>query len=410
MLCPKCGTSLESTKVTLCERCFAEIASSELENKTLLDEVEIHAEQLGHEPARFWLRLFAFAIDFLAVNFVCRLFGVLVSFTPFAESFLRFESLQLLFFGLPYIIAFESSKFRATPGKLVFGIYLVEGKDGVASFGLIVLRTLLKLVFPFGIFGALVRPEYQALYDKFCRIRVLAKENYPRQIRLVASVVVVALLLIWNVVLALGVKQHLFFYEYRAIDFYLNPPAPVVPKRPPPPAPKKKEPTALPPPKIIRPESFIQYQDTELAIYDKLALLLRQKSEIVVLYFDKRLASHFKELLSQEKDVFSEEVYERLGINKPVAALTLGFKDNAKTCNAFTYAGVYLSLFIDGEVKTGELAFSSWKTFEQETKLSCTHWKGTPLQGEIKRKMPVSLPGLGRIEVDMSLSLYGELK
>jgi uncharacterized RDD family membrane protein YckC len=114
-------------------------------------------------PAGFWVRLVAAMLDFLIlavpfavfVSFLSVAMGIPVDFlqlnpqTPPSEILLKFGpdflTYGLLFYvvsGWAYFALCESSKLRATPGKLLFGLYVADNTGQPVSFGLASLRFL----------------------------------------------------------------------------------------------------------------------------------------------------------------------------------------------------------------------------------------------------------------------------
>jgi uncharacterized RDD family membrane protein YckC len=119
-------------------------------------------------PAGFWVRLVAAMLDFLIlavpfavfVSFLSVAMGIPVDFlqlnpqTPPSEILLKFGpdflTYGLLFYvvsGWAYFALCESSKLRATPGKLLFGLYVADNTGQPVSFGLASLRFLFGRLF-----------------------------------------------------------------------------------------------------------------------------------------------------------------------------------------------------------------------------------------------------------------------
>jgi uncharacterized RDD family membrane protein YckC len=114
-------------------------------------------------PAGFWVRLVAAMLDFLIlavpfavfVSFLSVAMGIPVDFlklnpqTPpseillkFGPSFLTYGLCFYVVSGWAYFALCESSKLRATPGKLLFGLYVADNRGRSVSFGLASLRFL----------------------------------------------------------------------------------------------------------------------------------------------------------------------------------------------------------------------------------------------------------------------------
>lgn len=114
-------------------------------------------------PAGFWVRLVAAMLDFLIlavpfavfVSFLSVAMGIPVDFlqlnpqTPPSEILLKFGP-SFLTYGLCFFIVTswayfalcESSKLRATPGKLLFGLYVADNRGQSVSFSQASLRFL----------------------------------------------------------------------------------------------------------------------------------------------------------------------------------------------------------------------------------------------------------------------------
>jgi uncharacterized RDD family membrane protein YckC len=114
-------------------------------------------------PAGFWVRLVAAMLDFLIlavpfavfVSFLSVGMGIPVDFlklnpqTPpseillkFGPSFLAYGLCFYVVSGWAYFALCESSKWRATPGKLLFGLYVADKEGQAVSFGIASLRFL----------------------------------------------------------------------------------------------------------------------------------------------------------------------------------------------------------------------------------------------------------------------------
>lgn len=129
-------------------------------------EQPLHDGDGAERPLRhagFWVRFFATIVDFLIlavpfavfVSFLSVAMGIPVDFlqlnpqTPpseillkFGPSFLTYGLCFYIISGWAYFALCESSKLRATPGKLLFGLYVADNRGQSVSFGLASLRFL----------------------------------------------------------------------------------------------------------------------------------------------------------------------------------------------------------------------------------------------------------------------------
>jgi uncharacterized RDD family membrane protein YckC len=135
--------------------------------------------------AGFWVRVVAAMLDFLIlavpfavfVSFLSVAMGIPVAFltlnpqTPpselllkFGPSFLTYGLCFYIVSGWAYFALCESSKLRATPGKLLFGLYVADNRGQSVTFGLASLRFLFgRLLFHVPVVG-----YYYFLVDCLC--------------------------------------------------------------------------------------------------------------------------------------------------------------------------------------------------------------------------------------------------
>ena len=166
-------------------------------------------------PAGFWVRLVAAMLDFLIlavpfavfVSFLSVAMGIPVAFltlnpqTPpselllkFGPSFLTYGLCFYIMSGWAYFALCESSKLRATPGKLLFGLYLADKGGQPVTFGLASLRFLFgRLLFHVPVVGyyyfmvdclcvGLV-PGKRAIHDRMSGCFVLQGDGIRRLVR-----------------------------------------------------------------------------------------------------------------------------------------------------------------------------------------------------------------------------------
>ena len=79
-------------------------------------------------PAGFWRRMGAHLIDFIIISIVVWLPLWLIAGQQFVE---RNQTIQLVttLLGVAYYVGFLASKYPATPGKRVMGVYVVKAGD-----------------------------------------------------------------------------------------------------------------------------------------------------------------------------------------------------------------------------------------------------------------------------------------
>ena len=166
-------------------------------------------------PAGFWVRLLAAMLDFLIlavpfavfVSFLSVAMGIPVAFlklnpqTPpselllkFGPSFLTYGLCFYIMSGWAYFALCESSRLRATPGKLLFGLYVADNRGQSVTFGLASLRFLFgRLLFHVPVVGyyyflvdclcvGLV-PDKRAIHDRMSGCYVLKGDGIRRLVR-----------------------------------------------------------------------------------------------------------------------------------------------------------------------------------------------------------------------------------
>ena len=136
--------------------------------------------------ASFWIRLLAFIVDYLLINFVLSFIVALVIIIGFgetgpemvergddlvrdlSESWGPAQLLIILAYWL-YFAIMHSSAWGATVGKRVLGLYVVDEEGHRLSFVKATIRFFGKLLslftFFIGFLVALIHPKRQALHD-----------------------------------------------------------------------------------------------------------------------------------------------------------------------------------------------------------------------------------------------------
>lgn len=106
----------------------------DIENDKCLNETESKNEpETLNKFAGFWLRFFAFLIDFFILFFITSFIWVVfhIPIPSNAKSFLDskfsiFSNPIGIIWGWLYYALFESSHFQATPGKVIMGLLVVD--------------------------------------------------------------------------------------------------------------------------------------------------------------------------------------------------------------------------------------------------------------------------------------------
>jgi uncharacterized RDD family membrane protein YckC len=139
--------------------------------------------------AGFWIRLGAFALDYLIVLVLFALAALLAYGTAFliagsvraaTEPVLTLSGLfsaASFCFGLFYYVYFPRSAWQATPGKRICRIYIARADggriNGWLAFGRISAATLSLIPFCIGFFMIGWTRQKTALHDLICRTRVV---------------------------------------------------------------------------------------------------------------------------------------------------------------------------------------------------------------------------------------------
>ena len=142
------------------------------------------------EYAGFWLRVWAGAVDVciealgallltLAIDIVLRRFGRGFGIDPWdSKVFTGVSFILILAVGSwLYSAFFESSSWRATPGKRLLGLQVITADGGRASFGKVTERHLMKFLSLFcltiGFMMSCWTKRRQALHDMPCDCLVI---------------------------------------------------------------------------------------------------------------------------------------------------------------------------------------------------------------------------------------------
>jgi uncharacterized RDD family membrane protein YckC len=120
--------------------------------------------------AGFWLRVIAGFLDLLPVGLVA--FVLTLGLASLRET--QFEPLYQVLAAvlfLAYTAWFESSRMRATPGKLLLGLVVTDEFGGRLSFGRALGRAVAKLLpssalYGLGFYMILASERRQALHDR----------------------------------------------------------------------------------------------------------------------------------------------------------------------------------------------------------------------------------------------------
>lgn len=138
------------------------------------------------EPGSLVLRFIAAVVD--TVVLLGASAGLVLAFVMMhgegvdTDAFFRAAavlSLPVLLLQVAYWAGFETSRFRATPGKLLFGLAVTDADgEGLALPHAICrwfLKSLIGAVFPIGYLFALFTPKKQTLYDLIAGTAVIER-------------------------------------------------------------------------------------------------------------------------------------------------------------------------------------------------------------------------------------------
>lgn len=144
--------------------------------------------------AGFWHRLLAFFIDFpvslaLSLSIIMVLELAVPAQIPYLNT-VGGNTAAMLALQFLYFVAFESSNWKATPGKRLLKLRVTDSRGRRLNPLRAAARTALKILDPFT-FGAAIlwmffSKKHQTLYDKFCETLVLRKTDQsflPAQLR-----------------------------------------------------------------------------------------------------------------------------------------------------------------------------------------------------------------------------------
>lgn len=134
--------------------------------------------------AGFWLRLVAFIIDRLILGVVGYALGFALGFV-YASVSGGANGSQILGYAITivftwlYYAGFESSKYQATFGKRIVGIYVTDMVSNRISFGTATARHFSKIIswatLTIGFLMILWTPKRQGLHDKIAKTLVVKR-------------------------------------------------------------------------------------------------------------------------------------------------------------------------------------------------------------------------------------------
>lgn len=224
MLCMKCGKPLceagEIPKNLYCPECSPVQSgtqdntvspninkeSNNQENIRTHDYTELNNNEFyPSEHAGFWLRFWAMLFDTALLN-IASSFIVLILVLSLGYGLFKLDDLALqypdyfillslisgiiiilisliilAFSSFIYNVLFEISSFRATPGKLLFGIEVVDDSEETIGLGGSIIRNISKvisgLIFGIGFLMAAFTREKQALHDIMAGAFVVRSRN-----------------------------------------------------------------------------------------------------------------------------------------------------------------------------------------------------------------------------------------
>ena len=135
--------------------------------------------------AGFWHRLLAFFIDFpvslaLALSIIMVIELAVPAQIPYLST-VGGNTVAMLALQFFYFVAFESSNWKATPGKRLLKLRVTDSRGQRLNPLRAAARTALKILDPLTFGAAIIwmffSKKHQTLYDKFCTTLVLRKTN-----------------------------------------------------------------------------------------------------------------------------------------------------------------------------------------------------------------------------------------
>lgn len=186
MYCPKCGVKSYSEDV-FCRACGASLNPPSLkENITKMDSYKGNAVLYKLSYAGFWKRFWALLIDGIILGPLLFYFRMLAATTDDISIFIKvyiLTALAVLF----YFSLMESSRYQATPGKMILGIVVTDLQGGRISFWRALGRNLGKIISDIILFIGFIIAGFtekkQALHDIMAKCVVIDKSSVPVQPR-----------------------------------------------------------------------------------------------------------------------------------------------------------------------------------------------------------------------------------
>ena len=209
MLCMRCGINCGGAAV-YCDACKEEHLREKAHQLDELREAQLEPKYISDGGAGFWWRFFAMTIDggiqsllFVLIAVISFKLGVVDKssvyslITPDGKTSVVGYLFQLSIFVLAnvYYALFESSSLRATPGKLAFGLMVVDAHNERITFGRAFLRNITKIIshFTLGIgYLLVVFTRYdQTLHDKATDCYVEKKDSWSYEQRIIVAIIVI---------------------------------------------------------------------------------------------------------------------------------------------------------------------------------------------------------------------------
>ncbi len=198
MYCGKCGAEI-AEGFDRCNACGERVAPPGNQQDSF-GGAPPHGPRITIAYAGFWLRAVAFICDLLIITFASfpilwKLIEQNVGPEPSAHQYVAFYTSgtrQAIAFQLLlqlicwlYFAAFESSRWQATPGKKILGLYVTDLNGKRISFGRATGRYIGKALEQLTLFIGFVMAGFtarkQALHDIVASCLVLKKRSLPRR-------------------------------------------------------------------------------------------------------------------------------------------------------------------------------------------------------------------------------------
>ncbi len=199
MFCKYCGKEIRKG-VKFCKYCGREIKTDnevlDLRPSAGKFSQEIPPEEIHLNYAGFWIRLGAFLFDYVLIFILALALGFFLAFfNPFGIELLNISDTTL---GFAFIIIYHTfflSIISSTPGKLVFGLRIIdEIKIEKLTFGKALIRSLSYIIssFFFAIGFLMIafdRSKHKGLHDRIAKTLVIREKKRNLALLVILSII-----------------------------------------------------------------------------------------------------------------------------------------------------------------------------------------------------------------------------